>query len=455
MHVIGTMVLDAAEMTGGYDFKVLKKLFAERMHLLPSFRRRVVEVPFGLAQPVWVEDPEFDLDHHLRRAAVPSPGSLHELAEFVSDYASRPLERSKPLWEAALVEGLEGGRVAVVTKLHHAMMDGGAGMELLGVLFNVKPGEEEIPPSTERWNPEPLPSAATLLAWAVLEQITRPVRVVQALTEAGRGVGASLLSGRSGSGSAKGPEPPKLFEAPRTSFNHALSPHRSVGFWRSRLADFKQVAKAFDAKVNDVVLAACTSALRGYLEDLGELPEVPLVASVPIALRAKPDGDGGNHISMMLIPLPVHEPDPIERLRTIRLATRRGKEGHTEAGGNVIQNVTDVLSVLSTPGLLAGLMEAYSSSHLADRLPPMWNVVISNMPGPPVPLYCAGARVEAIYPMGPVVDGCGLNFTVLSNADDMDIGIMACRELVKDVEGLGLRFAEGLDELLNAAAVRQ
>lgn len=448
MHVLGAMILDAAQMSGGYSFDHVKKLFAERIHRLPSFRRRLVEVPMGLDLPVWIEDPDFDLDRHMRRAAIPSPGGLHELAEFVGHYASRPLERDKPLWEAMLVEGLEGGRVALVTKLHHAMMDGGAGAETLGVLFNASAQTEDLTPREDERVPEGVPAATTLLRGALIRQLGRPTRVMGALAEIVGAASGSMLSGRTRDEELQ----PAVFDAPRTSFNRALTPRRSVAFERCALADFKTIAKSLGVTVNDVVLAACTSALRAYLLEGDELPDQPLVASVPIALHmGNAESKRSNDISMMLIPLPVQIADPLERLRFINRATRLGKQQDAKSGGNVVQRVTEFATALATPGVLSGLTELISSYRLADRTTPLWNVVVSNLIGPPIPLYCAGAPIEAIYPMGPVMDGVGLNFTLLSTQDHMHLGLMTCRELVRDAEGLGAGFVAAVEELLVAA----
>jgi len=444
MHVMGTLILDASHMPGGYRFGHLRDLFVERLHLLPAFRRRLVEVPFGLASPVWIEDPEFDLDHHLRRAALPSPGGLRELADFVGDWAGRPLERDKPLWEARLVEGLAGGDVALVTKLHHAVMDGGTGANLLAHLFELSPTGETLEPPRHTWEPEPVPSPLVLLAGAVADQPRRPLRALGALAEAGgalvRSVPGRLQQER------RAPAGPALFSAPRTSFNHALTAHRKVAFGRCDLAGVKQIAKSAGCKVNDVLLAGGTTALRAYLQRRGELPDRPLVASVPISLHSGDDG-GGNQISMMLIPLPVEVPDSRQRLRAIHTATERGKREHGRGDGGVVRPFADLLNAIAIPGVLSGAMQLVSRSRLADRVPPPWNVVISNMAGPRDPIYCAGALVKAIYPMGPVVDGVGLNFTVLSNAGQLDIGTLACRELVDDVEGLTADFVAGVHEL--------
>jgi len=456
MHVMATMILGAASAPSSpnsnynsYSFDLVKKLLGERLHLAPSFRRRLVEVPLGLDLPVWIEDPDFDLDRHMRRAAIPSPGGLQELAEFVGDYASRPLERDKPLWEVLLVEGLEGDRVAVVTKLHHAMMDGGAGAEFLGTLFDGSIEAREITQPAEEWAPEPLPSATSLISSALPRQLGRPARVLGALAEVARAAGGSILPGPPRDEELQ----PGVFDGPRTSFNRALTPHRSVAYARCELADLKTIAKHCGATVNDVVMAACTSTLRSYLGEGDELPDSALVASVPIALRTGSEASKlANAISMMLIPLPVHMADPLERLHFIRRATRLGKQEDAKSGGDVVQRITDFATALATPGVLSGLTELISSTHLADRTPPLWNVVISNLIGPPIPLYCAGARVEAIYPMGPVVDGVGLNFTLMSSQGYMDLGIMACRELVRDVAGLGAGFVAGVDELLALAS---
>jgi len=242
-----------------------------------------------------------------------------------------------------------------------------------------------------------------------------------------------------------------FFDAPQTSFNRSLTPHRAVALTSCRMADLKAIRKHFDVTVNDVALAACTSSLRRYLADRDELPEIPLVASVPIALRSSQAKGGTNSISMMLVPLPVQIDDPAQRLRAIHAATQRGKREHERAGGNVIQHFTDVVLALSTPGVLGGLIETYSASHLADRTAPMWNVVVSNMAGSPDPLYCAGALVRAMYPLGPVVDGIGLNFTLLSHDDKVDVGVMACRELVSDLQGLTSGIVDAVEEMLKLA----
>jgi WS/DGAT/MGAT family acyltransferase len=289
-----------------------------------------------------------------------------------------------------------------------------------------------------------VPSSLALLGGALVGQLGRPRRVLGAVLEGAGVAGRAVLPRRAARSGGAG-----IFDAPRTSFNRALTPHRSVAYARAPLADFKAVARAHRAKVNDVVLAACTSALRAHLKARDELPEEPLVASVPIAMPTRSQRvEGGNRISMMLVPLPTHIDDPRDRLHALREATQRAKREQGGSGGGVVQRVTDFATALATPGLLSGLMELYSSSHVADHLPPIWNVVVSNIAGSPVPLYCAGARIEAIYPMGPVMDGVGLNFTFLSTAGDMNVGIMACRELVEDVEALADRVVAGLEELL-------
>jgi WS/DGAT/MGAT family acyltransferase len=445
MHVMAVIVLEAVEMPDGERFEQLKGLLGEQLPRLAAFRRRVVEMPLGVAQPVWVEDPEFDLDQHFRRAAIPSPGSLLELADFVGDFASRPLERSKPLWEVVFVEGLEGGETALVTKLHHAVMDGGIGLEFLARLFDTSSDIRDAE-SEEEWSPEPLPSLTQLGSHVLREEASRPLRILGAAREVVRDVVGSFQGGGDKAG-----EGADLFGAPRTSFNRSLTPHRAVGLASCRLEDLKAIRKHFAVTVNDVVLAACATSLRRYLADRGELPEAPLVAAAPIALRSGEATGGGNSISMMLLSLPVQLDSPVDRLKAIHADTLNAKRGHERAGGNVVQHFTDVALALATPGVLGGALRVFAASHLADRTAPMWNVVVSNIAGSPVPLYCVGARVKAIHPLGPLVDGVGLNFTVLSHAGSVDLGVMACRELVSDLQNITTGIVDSVDQMLELA----
>jgi WS/DGAT/MGAT family acyltransferase len=445
MHTMGVLVLEAR---GEPLFPALRRVFEDRTPLIAPFRRRLVEGPLQLGDPHWIEDPEFSLDNHLRRVAIPAPGGLRELAELVGDHAGRLLDRSKPLWEVQLVEGLEGGRVAVVAKIHHAAMDGGRLVALIGVLLDVTPEGGRMSPSDD-WTPDPEPSLLWLAADTARSLAAKPLKVARAIAD----VGAAILDSASAEGGGAD-HAATLFEAPATPLNGALSRQRAVAMADVSLADVRAIKNAFGATVNDVVLAASCATLRAWLLAHGGVPGRPLVASVPVTVRAAGDDEAGNRVSMILVHLPVQTEDPVERLLTIRSESRRAKERHTSAGGDVFRQATDLLTNITVPWLLTHALELYSSSHLADRLPVPWNLVISNLPGPPVPLYCAGAEVRGIYPFGPAQQGSGLNLTVMSTADRLCLGAMACKRMVPDVETIAAGFVTEIARLA-ALAGRQ
>jgi diacylglycerol O-acyltransferase len=448
MHVIGVLLLDTSTMAGR-PFDEIKRMMDERIHLMPAFRRRLVSVPFDLSHPVWIDDAEFDIENHLHRVAIPPPGDLRTLAEAVGDIASRQLDRSKPLWEMWVLEGLEHGNVAVVTKMHHATIDGASGADLMVHLLDLTPEIAPTPPPEEPFVGESRPSDLQLLRGALLSQAASPVRAVrQVAKSAGNLVGTvATLVRRPSDGATVRP-----FTAPRTRFSGALTPHRSVAFGKASLEDLKEIKNAFGAKVNDVVLAIATHALRAYLLDHGELPDKPLVASCPISVRSEgEDRDSANQVSAMLVPLPIQLEDPVERLETIVESTKRSKEMAKAIGAETLMDWAEFLA----PRLFTTAMRLYSGMKLANLHAPVQNLIVSNVPGPPVPLYVAGARVLAIYPMGPLLPGAGINITVLSNMGNVDFGVIAVRETVPDLWQISRGLAEGIDVLLKAAGARR
>ena len=448
MHTMGVVILEPPP--GPPLFPVMRRVLEERIHLLAPLRRRLVEGPLQLGDPHWIEDPAFDLDNHLRRAAIPTPGSLRELAEFVGDFASRPLERSKPLWEMVLVEGVEGGKAAIVIKVHHAAMDGGRVVALLlGRLFDPTPEVRMLPPPGAEWTPDREPSLAWLAADTARSLATRPLHAMRAIADVATTIVRAALPHGASQGSAA-----RLFEAPATPFNGALTPHRSVALADVAFDDLKTIKRAFGTTINDVVLAASCAALRSWLLAHGGLPARPLVVNVPVAVRSEGEEDAGNRVSMILVHLPVQIDDLVECLMAIRAETRRAKAEHGQVGGDVFQQFTDVLTNITVPWLLIHVMELYSSSHLADRIPFLWNLVISNLPGPAVPLYCGGAKAVRIYPLGPVQQGSGLNLTVLSTLDRLCFGAMACKEMVPDLEDVATGFVDAIEELRKLADAR-
>ncbi|MCA1726308.1 MAG: wax ester/triacylglycerol synthase family O-acyltransferase [Actinobacteria bacterium] len=304
MHVMGVLVLDTSTVPGGYTFEKVRELLAGRIHMMPAFRRRLVQVPLGIAHPLWIRDGEFDMDRHLRRIGVPPPGDQRGLEQVVGDIASTPLDRGKPLWEMWVVEGLQNEQVAIVTKIHHATMDGTAGADVMIHLLDMTPEVVKHEPPSEPFEGEPTPSDLRLLGGGLAAQAGTPIRAGKAI---GKLAGNALSMTRALAGGRGGGSAPMPFSAPRTRFSGALSQHRSVAFGKASLDDLKEVKAAFEGKVNDVVLAIATHAMRRYLMWLDELPDKPLVASSPISVRR--DGeerDSANQVSNMLVGLPVH-----------------------------------------------------------------------------------------------------------------------------------------------------
>jgi WS/DGAT/MGAT family acyltransferase len=442
MHVAMTGIYDVATMPGGYSFQAIKDTIAERLHLVPPFRRRLVEVPFHLHHPVWIEDPNFNLDYHVRRIGCPAPGGRRELAEVAAQIASIPLDRTRPLWEAWVIEGLKHDRVGFVVKVHHSTIDGASGAEIMTELYDLSPEGREVPPSTIE--PERVPSDLELVSYAAVSKL-RQYRDAVGLV--GRTVGSvsQLISNVRNPLMKHGAVP---LTAPRTPFNHSITPHRTVAFARLPLDEVKAVKAALDVKVNDVVLGVCSGLLRRYLELHDALPAEPLIAVVPVSVRSEEErGVASNRVSAMFTSLATHLDDPGERLAAISASTEGAKQDHNAIGARTLTDWAE-WAAPRTFGLASRL---YSSMDLANSHRPIHNLVISNVPGPPFPLYMAGAELVAAYPMGPIMDGAGLNITVLSYRDHVDIGFMACRDLVPDVWELAAAVQPAFDELKELA----
>jgi len=448
MHVIGVLLLDTSTMAGGYSFDKIRKMVDDRIHLMPSFRRRLINVPFGIGHPVWIDDPTFDVENHLLRIGAPPPGDQRALADVVGEIASRALDRNKPLWEMWVVEGLQDDKAAIVTKMHHATIDGASGADIMVHLLDLTPevadkGKPERPFLGER-----RPSDLKLFRDALVTQLANPVRVAGAMTRAA-GSAFKTIRAMTRRGDDRASATP--FMAPRLRMSGSLTPHRSVAFGQASLDDLKVIKNAFGAKVNDVVLAISTHALRSYLQWTEELPDKPLVAACPISVRKEGvERDSANQVSNMLVPLPVQVADVAEQLEIITEATKRSKELANAIGAETLMDWAEFLA----PRLFTTAMRVYSGSRLPDLHPPALNCIVSNVPGPPVPLYTAGARILSISPMGPLLPGAGVNITVLSNMGNVDLGVIACRDTVPEVWRIADGLSEGVQLLLKAARER-
>ena len=476
-HVGSLTIFDAKTAPAEFGFEEVKRIIEQRLHVAPVLRRRLVEVPLGLDQPYWIEDPDFDLDYHVREIALPPPGDEGRLAEQVARIHERPLDRRRPLWELYMIWGLADGHVAQYTKIHHSAVDGVSGAELLTVLLDLEPTPREVDPPEKPWEPEAEPNQLEMLVRGTITLATQPLKALRfqrrtlqamgrrdpasaaaaALLPATANLGAvglmlvdRLVTGRMARpADAEGRvvERPTL-RAPRTRFNHAISPHRRYGFGSLSLDTAKEVKNAFGATVNDVVLAVCGGALRQYLDDHDELPEESLLAMVPVSVRAESEkADMGNRVSAMIATLATDEADPVQRLRTIHEAMLLAKQDHNAIPADLLADYTQ----FATPALAARAARAVARSGIVDLVNPPFNVTVSNVPGPNFPLYGAGARMIGCYPVSAIADGLGLNITVMSYMGDLDFGIVACREMLPDPATLMDHLRSSLDELHTAA----
>ena len=444
MHVAGLAIFDPSTVPGGFSIEKVKELYRDRLHLAAPFRRRLAEVPFGIHHPLWVEDPDFDLEWHIRHIAVPAPGGPRQLADLAAHLVSLHLDRSRPLWEMWVIEGLEHGNIAVLSKVHHAAIDGVAGNELTVALLDLTPDTEKMAPEEDPWKPDRVPTDFELLGYGLTSLARQPVRAIKAIR---RTAGAALAVRRRNREPDMTPSP-GLFDAPRTSFNAALTAHRSYAMTSLSLPDVKMIKNAFGVTVNDVVLGLCAGSLKRYLDGRGEAVDGPLVAMVPISVRSDDEkGAGGNRVSSMTATLATDVDDPVERLRVIHEGTQGAKEQAKAIGADTLQDWAE----FAAPAIAGLAARLYSRTKMADRHRPLFNVTISNVPGPPFPLYSAGARLVANYPMGPIFDGGGLNITVMSYLDHLDFGLVACPDVIPNVWDLADGLADALEELKKLA----
>ncbi|MEO6121832.1 MAG: wax ester/triacylglycerol synthase family O-acyltransferase [Acidimicrobiales bacterium] len=445
LHMAMLALLDPSTAPGGWSFGALRALVTSRLHLAPLFRRRIVEVPYGLHHPVWYDDPDFVLDNHLRRLAVAPPGGEAELLDAVGAALAVPLDRSRPRWELHVAEGLADGRAAVLAKSHHAANDGMSGTEVLLRLLDLQAAGSTTTSPPDTWCPSPLPDDAELVSEALAALAARPAEAAAAARSAVDLVSRLWRHRRGTSGAL----PPKPFSAPRTALNVGLTgPERQVAVASLSLDDVREVKAHFGVTVNDVVLAVCSGALRSWFATRGEESGGDLVALVPASVRTEADAASpGNRVSPMLVSLASATEDPVERLRSIATSARAAKAQQREVGSAALADWAEV----APPALVAGVAQVASALHLADVLPPVFNVSVSNLAGPPMPLYLAGARVVAAHPLGPVADGGALNITVLSYDATLWFGLVADRGSVEGLPSLAAGLTDSFEELRKAA----
>ena len=442
MHVGGVCVVDPSGLPGGaLTFDDLARVITSRLHLVPRFRQKVAYVPWNIARPVWTDDSEFDIEFHMRRAALPSPGGRKELADFVQRVVSRPLDQSKPLWEMYLIEGLEDGLEAVFTKVHHAMIDGISAIDIATVLLDFAP--EPVIPVPQAWVPEQEPSRSQLFETALAEQLRNPVEwigntvnaVMRTPIRMASTIGHSLGGVRQIIG---------LGQPPKGPFDGDVGPNRRVAMADAPVDRFKAIKNSAGGTVNDVVLAVTAGALSKLLKARHEPTRGrELRAMVPVSVRSEAEHMAlGNRVSMLFVDLPVGPIDPVNRLHRITQTTKDLKESMMAVGADSIMN----LSQYAPPTLHAMAARMVSRGH-------WFNVVVSNVPGPQVPMYIAGARLLANYPVMPTAENVGLSIAVTSLAGTMGFGFTGDWDLVPDIDYLAASLEEAVDELAKAAGV--
>ena len=418
----------------------VKQHLARRLHLAPVFTRKLALMPFDLANPVWIEDDDLDIDYHVRHTVLPKPGTQEQLEALAARLHSSLLDRSRPLWEFYVIEGLADGTMGFYTKVHHAAIDGQAGVALGNAMLDITPVPRAVKPPRPRRTHRYQLGVAELLGAALSNTLRQARMIGKLIVPLGKAVldsaRKSVAERRLGLGALRS----LLKMPPPTPFNVSITNQRVFAALTLPLDEAKRQGKAHGASINDLVLWLCSTALRDYLKESRELPEASLVAGVPVSLRAEGDTRMNNQVTMSLVDLATQEKDPLERLRRIRSATASMKNT-MGAFGELIP--TDFPSP-GAPWLLSGLASLYGRSGLADRIR-VSNVAISNVPGSPVPLYLAGAKMLDYYPVSIVVHGVALNITVQSYMGQLCFGLIACRRAVPDVRDIAVAMQRAFD----------
>ncbi len=438
MHVAGCMVFEGQAP----DYDELVEQIVSRLHLVPRYRQRLAYVPLNQGRPVWVDDPHFNPNFHVRHTALPSPGGEAQLKRLAGRVFSQALDRSRPLWELWLVEGVGGDRFAILSKTHHALVDGVSGVDIATVLFDASPDPMPVAPPDHEWVPRPLPSGAQLLADALLERATVPAEIV-------RGVRATLRGPRNvvarlgrAAGGVSAMAKAGLQVAPSSPLNVRIGPHRRFTWVNGDLTQFKAIKNALGGTVNDVVLASVAGALGRYLRLRGEATDdLVLKAMVPVSVRADVErGALGNRVAAMWAPLPVGLSDPVQRL----LAISRDMEGIKDSGQAVGAQVLTQLSGFAPPTIMAQAARLQARQRL-------FNLVVTNVPGPQFPLYMLGRRLEAMYPMVPLAENQALGIAIMSYDGQLNFGLNADYDALPDLEALADELRASIEELVAAA----
>ena len=434
MHVGSLNVLDLPQGYSGDFFEDVKTNLQQRMHLADIFTRKLVLMPFDLSNPVWVEDEDIDLDYHIRHVSLPKPGTNRQLQQYVARLHSSLLDRSRPMWEFFVIDGLQSGQVALYTKVHHAGIDGQAGVAVAKAMFDVTATGRVIkPPRPRARSNQYQMGIAELLGAALRNTWQQTTGLVKALPLIARSARSVLVPKKDANGRRDWslPKDFTLF-APRTSLNTAITNQRTFAGRTVPLAEVKQIAKLLGVSVNDVVMATTAGGMRTFLAESNGLPDKPLLAAVPVSLRAEGDTSANNQVSMVTMNLATDIKDRSQRIRKIHELSANTK---AQMGLYKAAIPTDFPLPLA-PWLMSAVASLFSRSRLANAMPPIANVVISNVAGIPVQLYFAGAKVVSYYPVSIVVHGMALNVTVQSYNGRLDYGLIGCRRALPDINDL-------------------
>ena len=442
MHVASTTIFEGPAP----PYVEFCEHISSRLHLVPRFRQKIRFVPLAQGRPVWVDDPQLNLRYHVRHTSLPPPGSEEQLRTLAARVFSQELDRSKPLWEMWLVDGLSDDRFAIVSKSHHCLVDGISGVDITTVLFDLEPNPDKpVEAPSEPWIPRPEPSDAQVLAEALLERVVSPTEIIRGFRRVLRGP-RQAVERVAESALAAGRFAWTGLAAPQTPLNVEIGPHRRFAWVRASLVDLKQVKDELGGTVNDVVLAAVTGSLRRYLHARGHPTDgLEIRAMVPVSVRTADErGTLGNRVAAMMAPLPVWCEDPVERLRL--LSERMGDLKHSKQalGASVLTELTDF-----APPTLAG-----QAARLQARQR-FFNLVVTNVPGPQFPLYLLGRRMERIFPMVPLAQNQALCVGVMSYDGQVNFGLIGDYDAITDLESLAGDLHASLDELLAAAGGRR
>lgn len=435
MHVGSLNVLDLPKGYKGDFYEDAKQFMASRIHLADVFTRKLALMPFDLTNPVWVEDDDIDLDYHVRHITLPKPGTNRQLQQYVARLHSTLIDRSRPMWEFFIIDGLKSGQVALYTKVHHAGIDGQAGVALGKAIFDLEATGRVVKPPRARPRSSGYQLGMAELATAALRNTAQQyVKLFKMAPAIARALGGLAKPDEKAAEKAATTAPKKfnLF-APRTSLNVSITNQRTFAGRTISLAETKHIAKHFGVSLNDVVMATVAGALRHYLADNNELPAKPLVAGVPVSLREAGDETANNQASMILVSLATDITDPVQRLKAINASSTSSKSTMNRFKAVIL----DDFPTFAAPWLVSGIASMVGRSGLVNLLPPGANVAISNVAGAPFPMYFAGALVTSYYPVSIAGHGMALNVTVQSYNGRMDYGLIACRRAVPDITEIG------------------